>query len=186
MSGNASFRHGIAGRYATALFDLAKEERALDAVEKDVDALDTALAESSELQSLIASPVYSREEQAGAMAAIATKMGLTPTVAKTIGLMASKRRLFALPALIAAVKALIAIERDELTAEVTSAASLTKAQSDKLASTLKSSFGKDIKINATVDESIIGGLIVKVGSKMIDNSIASRLANLQKAMKEVG
>ena len=186
MSGNASFRHGIAGRYATALFEIAKEERALDAVEKDVDALDTALAESSELQSLIASPVYSREEQAGAMAAIATKMGLTPTVAKTIGLMASKRRLFALPALIAAVKALIAIERDELTAEVTSAASLTKAQSDKLASTLKSSFGKDIKINATVDESIIGGLIVKVGSKMIDNSIASRLANLQKAMKEVG
>ena len=186
MSGNASFSHGIAGRYATALFEIAKEKKAIAAVEKDLDALDGALSDSADLQSLIISPIYSREEQAGAMAALGKKMKLSPTVANTIGLMASKRRLFALPALIASVKALIAAERDEITAEVTSAKALTKAQSDKLAKTLKQRFGKDIKISATVDDSIIGGLIVKVGSKMIDSSIASRLANLQKAMKEVG
>jgi len=186
VSGNASFSHGIAGRYATALFEIAKEDKAIATVEKDLDALDAALSDSADLQSLIASPIYSREEQAGAMAALGKKMKLSKSVTNTIGLMASKRRLFALPAFVASVKSLIAAERDEIMAEVTSAKALTKTQSDKLAATLKKRFGKDIKINATVDESIIGGLIVKVGSKMIDSSIASRLANLQKAMKEVG
>jgi len=186
VSAQGSFSHGIAGRYATALFEIAKEEKALDQVEKDLSALGDAIEGSEDLQSLIASPVYSREEQGGAMAALAKKMGVSPAVANTVGLMAAKRRLFALPAMISSVQSLIANERGELTAEVTAAKALTKAQEDKLAKTLKERFGKDIKINAVVDESIIGGLIVKVGSKMIDSSIASRLANLQKAMKEVG
>ncbi len=186
MSGNQSFSHGIAGRYATALFEIAKEGKKLPAVEKSLNALEAALNESAELQDLISNPVYSRDEQGAAMAEISKKMKLGTEVSNTIGVMAAKRRLFALPALIASVKSLIATEKGEVTAEVTSAKALTKTQSDKLAKSLKSTFGKDIVINATVDESIIGGLIVKVGSKMIDTSIRSKLSNLQNAMKEVG
>ena len=186
VSQTDSFSYGIAGRYATAVFELAKEGKDLAAVEKDLSALDAALTDSADLRELIASPVYSRDQQAAAMAAVAKKMKLGATVSNTIALMASKRRLFALPQMIDSVKALIAREKGEVTAEVVSAKALTKAQTDKLAKTLKSKFGKDIRINATVDESIIGGLIVKVGSKMIDSSIASKLSKLQNTMKEVG
>ena len=186
VSQTDSFSYGIAGRYATAVFELAKEGKDLAAVEKDLSALDAALTDSADLRELIASPVYSRDQQAAAMAAVAKKMRLGATVSNTIALMASKRRLFALPQMIGSVKALIAREKGEVTAEVVSAKALTKAQTDKLAKTLKSKFGKDIRINATVDENIIGGLIVKVGSKMIDSSIASKLSKLQNTMKEVG
>ena len=186
MAGEASYSHGIAGRYATALFEIAKEEKSLDSVEKDLTALAGAFDASPELSSFIQSPAYGRDDQTNAISAITAKMGLSPVVANTVSLMASKGRLFAVPALIEAVSAMIAEERGEMTAEVTSAKALTKAQSDKLAATLKSRFGKDIKIDATVDESIIGGLIVKVGSKMIDSSIASKLSSLQKVMKEAG
>ncbi len=121
---------------------------------------------------LIMSPIYSRDEQAAAMAALAKKMGLTPTMTNVLALMAAKRRLFVLPQLIAALRAIIAEDKGEVTAEVTSAKALTKAQSDKLAKTLKAARRQDVKIKATVDESLIGGLVVKVGSKMIDTSIA--------------
>ena len=100
--------------------------------------------------------------------------------------MAAKRRLFVLPQLVLRLRALVADEKGEVTAEVTAATELTKAQTDKLAKTLKASIGKDVKIKLSVDERLIGGLVVKVGSKMIDTSIASKLANLQNAMKEVG
>ena len=186
MSGQESFSHGIAGRYATALFEIAQDAKSLAAVEKDILALEAAIGESAEMRDLIVNPVYSRAEQGGAMAAIASKMKLGTEVTNTLGVMAAKRRLFTLPALISSMKALIAEEKGEVTAEVTSAKSLTKAQTDKLAKTLKEKFGKDIVINSTVDESIIGGLIVKVGSKMIDTSIKSKLSNLQNAMVEVG
>lgn len=186
MSGTASFSHGIAGRYATALFEIAKEAKKLPAVEKDLNSLEAALDGSPEMKDLISNPVYTRAEQGASMAAIAKKMKLGKEVTNTVGLMASKRRLFALPAFIGSVKSLIADEKGEVIAEVTSAKALTKTQSDKLAASLKKTFGKDIVINAAVDESIIGGLIVKVGSKMIDTSIKSKLSNLQNAMKEVG
>jgi len=117
---------------------------------------------------------------------IGKKMKLTPIVANTLGLMAENRRLFVLPQLASTVKGMIADEKGEVTAEVTAAKKLTKAQSDKLAKTLKATVGKDVKVNVSVDESLIGGLIVKVGSKMIDSSIKSKLSNLQNAMKEVG
>ena len=121
-----------------------------------------------------------------AMAAIAEKMGLTQVMQNVLGLMAEQRRLFVLPQSIQALRAKIADHRGEVTAEVVSAKALTKAQSDKLAKTLADKFGKNITIQASVDESIIGGLIVKVGSKMIDTSIAAKLNSLQNAMKEVG
>jgi len=186
VSETASISTGIAGRYAKALFELAKEDKAVAAIEKDVDALDTVLTENAEFRDLISSPIYSRDAQGGAIVAIAKKMGLSANLTNLLGLMAAKRRLFALPQLVQRLRAMIADEKGEVTAEVTAATELTKAQTDKLAKTLKASIGKDVKIKLSVDERLIGGLVVKVGSKMIDTSIASKLANLQNAMKEVG
>ncbi len=186
VSDTGSISSGIAARYATAIFELAKDAKQLPDVEKDFDALAVALDESDALSDLISSPVYSRDDMASAIAAIAKKMKLSKDVASTLGLMASKRRLFVLPSLINAVKEMIAEEKGEVTAEVTAAKALTKAQQDKLAKTLAATVGKDVKVTVSVDETLIGGLIVKVGSKMIDSSIRSKLSNLQNAMKEVG
>jgi len=186
VSEPASISSGIAARYATAIFELAKESKKLKALESDLDALDATLAEGSEFTALISSPIYSREDQAKAIAAIAAKMNLSPMVANALSLMASKRRLFILPQLVRALRDQIAEENGEVTAEVTAAKALTKAQSDKLAKSLKATVGKSVKINATVDENLIGGLVVKVGSKMIDTSIRSKLSALQNSMKEVG
>ncbi len=186
MSETASISTGIAARYATAVFELAKENKSLSTIEQDVDALDAALNESADLRDLIHSPVYSRDAQGRAITAVAGKMGLSDTITNVLGLMASKRRLFVLPQLLRALRERIAADKGEVTADVATAKALTKTQTDKLAKSLKASVGKDVKINATVDESLIGGLVVKVGSKMIDTSIRSKLANLQNAMKEVG
>jgi len=186
VSEPVSISQGIAGRYAQAVFELAKEANGLKALEADADALDAALAASPELAAMIASPVIARAEQAAAMSAVAAKMGLSELMANTLALMASKRRLFVLPHLVANVKARIAVEKGEMTAEVTSATKLTAAQAKKLAETLKAKVGKTIKLNTTVDESLIGGLIVKLGSTMIDTSVKAKLAALQNAMKEVG
>ena len=186
MSEPASISSGIAARYAKAIFELAVEGKSVKAIENDIVALESALNDSAEFRDLIASPVYTREDQERSVAAIAAKMKLSPIVANTLGLMARKRRLFVLPQLNAELRDLIAEEKGEVTAEVTSAKAMTKAQQDKLAKTLKAQIGKDVIINVAVDDSLIGGLIVKVGSRMIDTSIASKLNNLQNAMKEVG
>ena len=186
MSEPASISTGIAARYAAALFDLAVEAKALPALERDIDAVDAALAASADLRDLIASPLYTREDQARAVAAVAAKMKLSPLVANTLALMAAKRRLFVLPQLVATVRARIADHKGEVTAEVTSATALTPAQAKELAATLKARVGKDVKLKTAVDETLIGGLVVKLGSTMIDTSIRSRLAALQNAMKEVG
>ncbi|MEC8579307.1 MAG: F0F1 ATP synthase subunit delta [Pseudomonadota bacterium] len=186
VSESASISSGIADRYAAAVFDIAKEENAIGTLEANVDALAAALADSDDLRDLINSPVYSRDTQGQAITAVAKKMGLTDIVTNMLGLMASKRRLFVLPALIASLRDMISEHKGEVTADVTSAVKLTAAQSKKLAETLKAQVGKDVKINATVDEALIGGLVVKVGSKMIDTSIRSKLNSLQNAMKEVG
>lgn len=186
VSEPASISSGIAARYATALFDLAKEEGALKQLEADADALAAALAASEDLKAMIASPVITREEQAAATAALARAMDLSPLTANTLALMAAKRRLFVLPYLAADLAARIAAEKGEVTAEVTSAAALTADQAAKLAASLKAKVGKDVKLKTAVDESLIGGLVVKLGSTMIDTSVRSKLAALQNAMKEVG
>ena len=186
MSESASISSGIAARYATALFELAKESKAIKSLEGDVDALETALDGSADLSALISSPVYSRGDQANAIAAIANKMGLSDLSAHTLALMASKRRLFVLPQLIATLRDKISEEKGEVTAEVTAATKLTAAQAKNLAATLKERVGKDVKLKTAVDESLIGGLVVKLGSTMIDTSIKAKLAALQNAMKEVG
>ncbi|MGP9789029.1 F0F1 ATP synthase subunit delta [Roseinatronobacter sp. NSM] len=186
MSEPASISSGIAARYATAIFELAKESKSLKALEADVDALDGALTESADLRTLITSPVYTRDQVATAITAIASKMKLSQNVAGALGLMAQKRRLFALPHVLAALRTRIAHEKGEVTAEVTSAQALSKAQETELVKTLKARIGKDIKLKLAVDESLIGGLVIKVGSQMIDTSIRAQLAALKNSMKEVG
>ena len=130
--------------------------------------------------------MYTRDEQKGAILAIGNKMDLLVNLTNTLALMASKRRLFVLDSFLRQLEALIAEHKGEITADVVSAKSLTKAQSDKIAKAIKDRVGKEIKINASVDESIIGGIVIKVGSKMIDTSIRSKLNSLQTVMKEVG
>jgi F-type H+-transporting ATPase subunit delta len=186
VSEPASISSGIAARYAAAVFDLAKESNALKALEADSDALASALASSADLKAMIASPVISREDQARAIGALAAKMNLSELLANTLQLMASKRRLFVLPQMVADLAARIAAEKGEVTAEVTSAAALSADQAKKLAATLKARVGKDVKLKIAVDESLIGGLVVKLGSTMIDTSVKAKLAALQNAMKEVG
>ncbi len=186
VSESASISSGIAVRYATAIFEIVQENKNLPKLEANLDDLSAALDDSADLRELISSPVFSREEQGQAVSAIANKMGLIPAVTNALGLMAEKRRLFVLPQLIAVLRDMLAEEKGEVTADVASATALSDAQAVKLAETLKASVGKDVKINATVDESLIGGLVVKVGSKMIDTSIRSKLNSLQNAMKEVG
>ncbi len=186
MSESASISTGIAARYATAVFELARDGKELGSLEQDVDALDAAINASADFRDLINSPIYSRDAQGEAIAALADKMGLSATVANTLKLMASKRRLFVLPQLVTALRGLIADEKGEVTADVQAATALSADQEKALAETLKGAVGKDVKMNVTVDESLIGGLIVKVGSKMIDTSIRSKLMSLQNTMKEVG
>jgi F-type H+-transporting ATPase subunit delta len=186
VSEPASISSGIAARYATAVFELAREGKALKALEADTDALEAALAASADLRGVIHSPLLSRAQQGAALGAIAGRLGLSSIMSNTIALMAQKRRLFVLPQLIVQLRALIADHKGEVTAEVTSATALTPAQAAELAATIKARVGKDVKLKTAVDESLIGGLVVKVGSTMIDTSIRAKLASLQNAMKEVG
>ena len=180
-----TYSGGIAERYATAAFEIAREDGSLDDLERDVDALGSALRESPDLRELTRSPVYTRAEQERAIGAVAERMGLGATMANTLRLMATKRRLFVLRALLADLRAMIAEHRGQVTAEVVSARPLGEAQRERLARTLKESVGRDVRIDARTDESLIGGLVVRVGSKMIDTSIRSRLSALETAMRRV-
>ena len=186
MSEPASISAGIAGRYATAIYELAREDSALDGLERDVAALSAALTASDDLRVMIASPIVGREDQARAMAALAKAMGLSTNTANALALMAGRRRLFVLPQMLQALRDRIAAEKGEMTAQVRSAGALSDAQQKKLADVLTARTGKTVKLDVTVDPALIGGLVVKVGSRMIDTSIRSRLAALQNAMKEVG
>jgi F-type H+-transporting ATPase subunit delta len=186
VSESSTLSASVAGRYAMALFDLALEEGALEKTEADIEALAAALAESDDLRRLISSPVYTRDEQGRALAAVGQALGLGPLAGNVVGLMASKRRLFVLPQVIRDFRSLLADHRGEVTAEVTAARPLSDAQRAALHETLSKAAGRDVKIAVSVDEGIIGGLIVKMGSKMIDTSIRSKLNSLQSRMKEAG
>ena len=186
MSEPASISSGIAQRYATAIFEIARDSKDLESLETGVADLGAALNESEDLRDVITSPVYTREAQGKAIAALADKMKLPVVLKNTLGLMAEKRRLFVLPQLVSQLDALLAEHKGEVTAEVVSAKALTKTQEGKLSKVLSAQVGKEVKLNSSVDESLIGGLIVKVGSKMIDTSVKSKLASLQNVMKEVG
>ena len=186
MSETASISMGVASRYARAIFDLVLESDEVTELENNVESLSEALGDSEELRDLIASPLYTRDDQKAAIVAIGTKMKLLANLTNTLALMASKRRLFVMGSFLRQLKILIAEHKGEITADVVSAKTLTQGQSDNLAKVIKERVGKEIKINASVDESIIGGIVIKVGSKMIDTSIRSKLNSLQTVMKEVG
>ena len=186
MSEPASFTSSIAARYALAVFEIAQEADQVTELEKNIDVLSEALDVSEDLNAMLKSPLLSRGAQGQAIAAVAAKLGLSDDLSNTLSLMASKRRLFVVPALLDRLSGLIAEHKGEVSAEVTSAKALTKAQSEKLSKAISARVGKAVKINATVDEGIIGGLVVKVGSRMIDTSIRSKLNSLQNVMKEVG
>lgn len=186
MSEPASISTGIAKRYATAAFDLARDVGALPKLDSDIEALQGALNTSADLRGVITSPMIGREEMGAAVVALSDAMGLSDTMRGTLGLMARNRRLFALPALLSELRRMSAEARGEVTADVMTAVVLTKAQADRLASLIQSRIGKTVKLNVAVDEALIGGMIVKVGSRMIDTSIRSKLAALQNSMKEVG
>ncbi len=186
MSDQASTSKGVARRYATALFDLASETDDISSLQKNVETLTHAIDESPDLNSLISSPIYSRDQQKNAISAIAKKMGVSAVMINALSLMAEKRRLFVVPTFLSALKDLISESKNEITAEVVSAQSLSKGQVEELGKSLKNNFGKDVKINATVDPTLIGGMVVKVGSRMIDTTIRAKLNSLQNTMKEVG
>ncbi|MFC3628371.1 F0F1 ATP synthase subunit delta [Paracoccus angustae] len=186
VANSVSMSQSIAGRYAQAVFDIAREEGGLDALAQQTADLRAALDDSADLRALISSPIYTRDQQSAAIAALSERMGFSPVLANTLQLMARNRRLFVLPQLVRQLQALIAEERGEVTADVTSAVALTDDQQARLRDTLAQKSGKIVKLNTRVDESLIGGMIVKLGSQMIDSSIRSKLASLQNAMKEVG
>ncbi len=185
MSEPASISTGIAARYAQAVFDLSRDAGDLKTLGRDVAALDEALKTSPELRDVLSSPILSREEQGGAIGAVAAKMGLDPVLTNTLKLMAAKRRLFVAPQMLEALADMLAADAGEVTAQVRAPKPLTQSQSDKLIAALKASSGKDVNLNVTVDDALIGGLVVKIGSKMIDTSVRAKLNALQNTMKEV-
>ncbi|GAB4357227.1 MAG: F0F1 ATP synthase subunit delta [Kiloniellaceae bacterium] len=186
MAGGESIQSGIAGRYANALFELARESGAIDEVLAQLDAFSALLDDSADLRRLVVSPVFSAEEQSRALAAVLARAGIGGLTANFLGLVARNRRLFAVRGMIEGFRALVAAERGEVTAEVTSASALDAAQTESLKAAIKAAVGSDVRINAQVDESLIGGFIVKVGSRQIDTSLRTKLNNLKIALKEVG
>lgn len=186
MADTSQLISGVAERYASSLFELALETGSIDAVGADLDRFQALMDESEDLRRLVASPVFSAEDQQKAVAAIAEKAGVKGLVANFLKVVAGNRRLFALPGMIRAYRVIAAEHRGEVTAEVTSAHALTVAQEKELKSALKGVTGKDVAIAVTVDPSLLGGLIVKVGSRQIDTSLRTKLSTLKLALKEVG
>ena len=173
----------LQGRYASALFDLASEKGFVTAVESDLDKLGEAIAQSADLAALIRNPQVSREDAARAMDAVSGVLGLSELARNFIGVLAGNRRLSALPDVVRAFAAIAAAQRGEVTAEVTSAHALSDDQLTQLAARLKAREGKEIKIKTKVDPELLGGLVVKIGSRQIDGSIRTRLNSLANAMK---
>ena len=183
MASDETMTASVAGRYASALFDLAKETNSVASVEADLGTFDALLSSSEDLRYLVRSPVISAADQGKALAALLAKAGVSGTTANFIALAAKNRRLFVIPEMIANFRSLAAKARGEVTAEVTSAHPLTEAQTVALKETLRSTAGNNVVLAAKVDPAIIGGLIVKIGSRMIDSSIKTKLDNLSVALK---
>jgi F-type H+-transporting ATPase subunit delta len=183
VAGEATGVFGLAGRYARALFELALERDALAQVADDLAGMRGLLDQSDDLRRLIRSPVIGREAQGRAMAALADRFGFGELVRNFLGLLARNRRLFALDAMIRAYEALLADHRGEVTAEVRSAAPLADRQTAAIAAALGRAVGRKVLLSASVDAALIGGLVVKVGSRMVDASLAAKLRSLRLAMK---
>jgi F-type H+-transporting ATPase subunit delta len=177
---------GVAERYASALFELAKEQGQQAAVEKDLIGFQGLMTASEDLRHLITSPVFTAEAQSKAVALIAAKAGISVLTSNFLKVLAANRRLFAIGDIVKSYRAIAARARGEIAAEVSSAQPLTEAQMQALKEQLRGTVGKDVTITAKVDPSLLGGLIVKVGSKMIDSSLRTKLDSLKVAMKGTG
>ncbi len=186
MSSDHSIATGMSGRYARALFELALDSGQLEQVEADLSLFDEMMADSEDLTRLVKSPVFSAEEQEKALKAVLTKAGFTEVTLNFFRLVARNRRLFAVKSMISDFDALLSQHRGEVSAQVSTATPLNEEQLSILEDVLKKSVGQDVRVEAKVDPSLLGGLVVKVGSRMIDNSLRTKLDSLKNVMKEVG
>lgn len=186
MADTSQLISGVAERYASSLFDVAKEAGSIDEVGRDLDRFEALMGESADLKRLVVSPVFSADEQFRAISALVAKAGMTGLFANFLKVVARNRRLFAMPGIIRAYRVLNARHRGEVSADVTSAHELSAEQQRDLKAALKDVTGKDVTLNITIDPSILGGLIVKVGSRQIDTSLRTKLSSLKLALKEVG
>ena len=184
MAGEDPIISGMAGRYATALFELALESKAVDAIKADLDRFDALIAESADLNRLVRSPVFSADEQLKALAAVLDRAGIGGLAAQFLKLVTANRRLFAARDMIKAFRAIVARHKGEATAAVTVAEPLKDEHVEALRAALKSVSGKDVGLDIKIDPAIIGGLVVKLGSRMVDTSLRTKLNAIKHAMKE--
>jgi F-type H+-transporting ATPase subunit delta len=185
VAGEDPIISGMAGRYATALFELALDNKAVDAVKNELDQFDALVGGNADLTRLVRSPVFGVDEQLKALAAILDKAGIKGLAANFLRVITTNRRLFAVRDMIRAYRALVARHKGEVTAQITVAEKLSDKNLDALKSALKTVTGsKDIDLNVKVDPTIIGGLIAKVGSRMVDSSLRTKLNSIKFAMKE--
>jgi len=177
---------GVSGRYATALFELARDEKSIDAVRADLDQFDAMLNDSADLKRLVRSPVFAADAQSKALSAVLDKAGIAGISANFLKVLTANRRLFAVSDVIRAFRALVARFKGEASADVTVAEPLSDKNLDALKTALKAVSGKDVTLHVKVDPSIIGGLVVKLGSRMVDSSLRTKLNSIKHAMKEAG
>lgn len=177
---------GVAGRYATALFELARDEKSIDSVKADLDKFDAMVAGSADLTRLVRSPVFTADMQAKALSVVLSKAGIGGTTAKFLNVLIANRRLFAVRDVIRAYRSLVARFKGEASADVTVAEQLSDKSLEALKGALKSVTGKDVDLKVKVDPAIIGGLVVKLGSRMVDSSLRTKLNSIKNAMKEAG
>jgi len=185
VAGEGAIVSGMAGRYATALFELALESNAVDAVKADLDRFDALVAESPDLLRLVRSPAFSAEDQVKALTAVLEASGLSGIAAQFLKVVASNRRLFAVRDMIRDYRRLVAHHKGEVTAHVTLADQPGASQLAAITDALKGVTGKDVKVDVKIDPAIIGGLVVKLGSRMVDSSLRTKLNAIKHAMKEV-
>jgi F-type H+-transporting ATPase subunit delta len=186
VAGEEPIISGMAGRYATALFELALEGNAVDPIKVDLERFDKLVTEVADLERLVRSPVYGAETQGKALAAVLDQAGIGGLTAQFLKVITANRRLFAVRDMIKAYRALVARHKGELTAQVTVAETLSDTHRAAIADALKSVTGKDVGLDVKVDPAIIGGLVVKLGSRMVDSSLRTKLNSIKHAMKEVG
>ena len=183
METSGGIQASLAGRYATALFGLARDERQIDAVGRSLDALNQALVDSKDFAELVASPLVGREQAGKALAALGVQLGLDPITANFLGVLARNGRKKELRAIVRAFRRLAADHRGETTAEIVTAFPLNDDQVAALKQQLRARAGRDVTLEASVDPAVLGGIVVKLGSQMIDSSIRTKLNRLASAMK---
>ena len=184
MAGEGAIVSGMAGRYATALFELAREQNAIDTVKVNLDRFDALVAEIADLARLLRSPVLSADEQGRALSGVLDKVGIDGLAANFLKLVATNRRLFAALDMVKAYRALVAKHNGEVTAEVTVAEKPSEAHLAAIKDALRAVTKKDVQVDVKVDPAIIGGLVVKLGSRMVDSSLRTKLNAIKLAMKE--